>query len=101
MPKRILQGTVVSASSNKTILVSVVRKVMHPVYKKYIKKTKKYAAHDEKNISKVGQNVKIQENKPISKTKKWILINWWGSYDTNAKYIICCRQLWGKKRSVY
>ena len=91
MPKRILQGTVVSASSNKTILVSVVRKVMHPVYKKYIKKTKKYAAHDEKNISKVGQNVKIQENKPISKTKKWILINWWGSYDTNAKYIICCR----------
>ena len=91
MPKRILQGTVVSANSNKTILVSVVRKVMHPVYKKYIKKTKKYAAHDEKNISKVGQNVKIQENKPISKTKKWILINWWGSYDTNAKYIICCR----------
>ena len=75
MPKRILQGTVVSASSDKTILVSVVRKVMHPVYKKYIKKTKKYAAHDEKNICKVGQNVKIQENKPISKTKKWILIN--------------------------
>ena len=75
MPKRILQGTVVSARYNKTILVSVVRKVMHAVYKKYIKKTKKYAAHDEKNICKVGQNVKIQENKPISKTKKWILIN--------------------------
>ncbi len=75
MPKRILKGTVVSASSNKTISVSVVRKVMHPVYKKYIKKTKKYAAHDDKNICKVGQSVKIQENKPISKTKKWILIN--------------------------
>ena len=75
MPKRVLQGTVVSTSSNKTISVSVVRKVMHPVYKKYIKKTKKYAAHDEKNICKVGQNVRIQENKPISKTKKWILIN--------------------------
>ena len=75
MPKRVLQGTVVSTSSNKTISVSVVRKVMHPVYKKYIKKTKKYAAHDEKNICKIGQNVRIQENKPISKTKKWILIN--------------------------
>ena len=75
MPKRILKGTVVSASSNKTISVSVVRKVMHPVYKKYIKKTKKYAAHDDKNICKVGQSVKIQENKPISKTKKWILIS--------------------------
>ena len=75
MPKRVLQGTVVSTSSNKTISVSVVRKVMHPVYKKYIKKTKKYAAHDEKNICKVGQNVRIQENKPISKTKKWILIS--------------------------
>ena len=75
MPKRILQGTVVSNTSNKTIQVSVVRKVMHPVYKKYIKKTKRYAAHDEKNICKIGQNVKIQENKPISKTKKWILIN--------------------------
>ena len=75
MPKRILKGTVVSTNSNKTISVSVVRKVMHPVYKKYIKKTKKYAAHDEKNICKIGQNVRIQENKPISKTKKWILIN--------------------------
>ena len=74
MPKRILQGTVVSARSNKTILVSVVRKVMHPVYKKYIKRTKKYAVHDEKNESKLGEIVKIQENRPISKTKKWVLI---------------------------
>ncbi len=75
MPKRILQGIVVSAKSDKTISVSVVRKVMHPVYKKYIKKTKKYSAHDEKNTCQVGQLVKIQENKPISKTKKWILVN--------------------------
>ena len=75
MPKRILQGVVVSAKSDKTISVSVVRKVMHPVYKKYIKKTKKYAAHDEKNSCQVGQLVKIQEHKPISKTKKWILVN--------------------------
>lgn len=77
MPKRILQGTVVATKSEKTISVSVVRKVMHPVYKKYIKKTKKYAAHDEENSCSVGQIVKIQENKPISKTKRWILIKWW------------------------
>ncbi len=75
MPKRVLQGTVVSTKSDKTISVSVVRKVMHPVYKKYIKKTKKYSAHDEKNTCEIGQIVKIQENKPISKTKKWILIS--------------------------
>ena len=75
MPKRVLQGTVVSTKSDKTISVSVVRKVMHPVYKKYIKKTKKYSAHDEKNSCEIGQIVKIQENKPISKTKKWILIS--------------------------
>ena len=74
MPKRILQGTVVATNAEKTISVSVVRKVMHPVYKKYIKKTKKYAAHDEENSCSVGQIVKIQENKPISKTKRWILI---------------------------
>ncbi len=75
MPKRILQGTVVSNKSDKTISVSVVRKIMHPVYKKYIKRTKKYSAHDESNACELGQIVKIQETKPISKKKKWILIN--------------------------
>ena len=75
MPKRILQGTVISNKANKTISVLVERKIMHPVYKKYIKRTKKYAVHDEKNESKIGEIVKIQENRPISKTKKWILIN--------------------------
>lgn len=74
MPKRILQGTVISNKADKTISVLVERRIMHPVYKKYIKRTKKYAAHDEKNICKVGEIVKIQENKPISKTKKWILV---------------------------
>ena len=74
MPKRILRGIVVSDKANKTITVRVNRKVKHPVYKKYIKKTKKYAAHDEENSCSVGQIVKIQENKPISKTKRWILI---------------------------
>ncbi|MAY90029.1 MAG: 30S ribosomal protein S17 [Rickettsiales bacterium] len=75
MPKRILQGTVVSNKNDKTISVSVVRKIMHPVYKKYIKRTKKYSAHDESNACELGQIVKIQETKPISKKKKWILIN--------------------------
>ena len=75
MPKRILQGVVVSNKAEKTISVLVERKIMHPVYKKYIKRTKKYAVHDEKNICKIGEIVKIQENKPISKTKSWILVS--------------------------
>ena len=74
MPKRILQGDVISNKAEKTVSVSVVRKIMHPVYKKYIKRTKKYAVHDEKNSCKLGDIVRIQENKPISKTKKWVLI---------------------------
>ena len=74
MPKRVLQGVVISNKADKTISVLVERKIMHPVYKKYIKRTKKYAVHDEKNESKIGEIVKIQENRPISKTKKWILI---------------------------
>ena len=75
MPKRILQGVVVSNKAEKTASVLVERKIMHPVNKKYIKRTKKYAVHDEKNICKIGQIVKIQENKPISKTKCWILVD--------------------------
>ncbi len=74
MPKRILTGVVVSNKSDKTVSVSVVRKIMHPVYKKYIKRTKKYAAHDEKNSCQIGEVVKIQESRPISKSKRWILI---------------------------
>lgn len=88
MPKRILQGTVVSNKADKTISVLVERRIMHPVYKKYIKRTKKYAVHDEKNESVLGQQVKIQENKPISKTKKWILIRW--RNDSNANKFIYC-----------
>ena len=74
MPKRVLKGLVVSDKLDKTITVLVSRKVMHPVYKKYIKRSKKYSAHDEENKFKTGQLVTIQENKPISKTKKWIVI---------------------------
>ena len=75
MPKRILKGIVVSNRSDKTLTVLVSRKVMHPVYKKYIKRSKKYSVHDENNKYKTGELVTIQENKPISKTKKWVVIN--------------------------
>ena len=74
MPKRVLKGLVVSDKLDKTITVLVIRKVMHPVYKKYIKRSKKYSAHDEENKFRTGELVTIQENKPISKTKKWIVI---------------------------
>ena len=75
MPKRVLKGIVVSDKLDKTITVLVSRKVMHPVYKNILKNLKKYSAHDENNKFKNGELVSIQENKPISKTKKWIVIN--------------------------
>ena len=75
MPKRILQGVVVSDKQDKTVVVSVERQVMHPVYKKFVKKSKKYAAHDENNQFKVGDMVSIEESKPYSKTKAWTVIN--------------------------
>ena len=75
MPKRVLKGIVVSDKLDKTITVLVSRKVMHPVYKKYIKKSKKYLVHDKDTKFKNGETVNIQENIPISKTKKWIVIN--------------------------
>ncbi len=74
MPKRILQGVVVSDKQDKTVVVSVERQVMHPVYKKFIKKSKKYAAHDENNQFKVGDIVRIEESVPYSKTKAWTVI---------------------------
>ena len=67
MPKRILQGVVVSDKQDKTVTVLVERQVMHPVYKKFIKKSKKYAAHDENNQYKVGDTVRIIESVPYSK----------------------------------
>ena len=74
MPRRILEGDVVSDKTDKTITVLVERRFRHPVYKKYINRSKKYSVHDELNKFKIGQLVSIQENKPISKTKKWIVI---------------------------
>ena len=74
MPKRILQGVVVSDKQNKTIVVRVERRMMHPIYKKFIKRSKKYAAHDENNTCKIGDTVRIQECAPISKNKRWELV---------------------------
>lgn len=71
MPRRILQGEVVSDKMDKTVVVKVERRVMHPIYKKFIKRSKKYHAHDENNQCKVGDVVRIRETKPISKTKTW------------------------------
>lgn len=71
MPKRILQGTVVSDKGDKTVIVKVERRVMHPLYKKYIRRSKRYAAHDADNQVKIGDIVRIQECRPISKTKTW------------------------------
>ena len=71
MPRRILQGTVVSDKCDKTVTVLVERRVMHPIYKKFIKRTKRYHAHDEANGHKVGDLVRIRECRPLSKTKTW------------------------------
>lgn len=72
MPKRILQGIVVSDAQDKTIVVRVERRVMHPVYKKFVTRSKKYAAHDEDNKFHTGDAVQIEESRPISKRKSWI-----------------------------
>ena len=71
MPRRVLQGTVVSDKADKTIIVRVDRRVQEPLYKKYITRSKKYAAHDEQNRCKIGDIVRIRECRPISKRKCW------------------------------
>ena len=74
MPKRILSGKVVQKSGDKTVSVLVTRQTTHPIYKKIIRVSKKYLAHDADNTIAVGENVKIQETKPISKNKSWEII---------------------------
>jgi small subunit ribosomal protein S17 len=74
MPKRILQGVVVSDANDKTIVVRVERRFTHPLYKKTVRRSKKYHAHDEANAAKLGDKVRIQECPPISKNKCWTLI---------------------------
>lgn len=75
MPRRVMQGLVVSDKPDKTVVVLVERKVMHPLYKKYIKRSKKFAAHDPKNQYKTGDRVQIRECKPISKRKRFEVLN--------------------------
>ncbi|HEX2582029.1 MAG TPA: 30S ribosomal protein S17 [Dongiaceae bacterium] len=74
MPKRILQGTVVSDKNDKTVIVMVERRIMHPVYKKFIRRSKRYAAHDAANQHKVGDQVFIRECRPLSRSKRWEVI---------------------------
>lgn len=74
MPKRVLQGTVVSDKNEKTVVVRVERRFTHPVMKKTVRMSKKYKAHDEANACKVGDIVMIQESKPISKDKRWVVV---------------------------
>ena len=75
MPKRILQGVVVSDKKDKTVVVKVERRFTHPVMKKTVRRTKNYHAHDENNAAKVGDQVFIEESKPISKLKTWVLVD--------------------------
>lgn len=74
MPKRILQGVVVSDKGDKTVVVKVERRLMHPLYKKFISKSKKFSAHDAENRFKVGDRVRIQECPPVSKSKTYTVI---------------------------
>ena len=74
MPRRILEGKVVSDKQDKTVTVLVERRFMHPIYKKYLKKSKKFAAHDEANQYKEGDKVSIIECRPISKNKSWSVL---------------------------
>ena len=75
MPKRVLTGTVVSDKADKTVVVSVERRVKHPLYGKIIKRSKKYHAHDEGNAFKTGETVRIEETAPISKLKTWKVLD--------------------------
>jgi len=75
LPKRILQGVVVSDKTDKTVVVKVERRFTHPVLKKTVRRTKNYQAHDEVNQYKVGDVVSIEESKPISKTKRWVVLS--------------------------
>ena len=74
MPRRVLQGVVVSDKADKTVIVVVERRLMHPLYKKFIKRSKRYHAHDEANTAKTGDIVRIRECRPISKTKSWEIL---------------------------
>ena len=74
MPKRVLQGIVVSDKTDKTVVVKVERRFTHPLLKKTVRRTKNYHAHDEGNAFKTGDVVSIEEGKPLSKLKRWVVL---------------------------
>jgi small subunit ribosomal protein S17 len=74
MPRRVMQGVVVSDGADKTVVVRVDRRVQHPMYKKYVVRSKKFMAHDETNRFKVGDVVRIRECRPLSKRKHWEVV---------------------------
>ena len=75
MPRRVMRGTVVGDKADKTVVVRVDRRVMHPLYKKVVRRSKRYAAHDDGNKYSVGDIVQIRECAPISKRKRWIVLD--------------------------
>ena len=80
MPRHVMRGTVVGDKADKTVVVRVDRRVMHPLYKKVVRRSKRYTAHDDGNAHKVGDIVQIRECAPISKRKRWIVLG-----DTGAE----------------
>ena len=74
MPKRLLQGVVVSDKNAKTVVVEVERRYTHPLLKKTVRRSKKYHAHDENDVFKIGDLVSIEESRPISKNKRWVVV---------------------------
>jgi len=74
MPRRVMQGVVTSKSGEKTVVVNVERLMMHPIYKKTIRRSKRYHAHDESNAIEVGAKVRIEECRPLSKLKRWTVV---------------------------
>ncbi len=85
MPKRVLTGTIVSDKGDKTVVVNVERKVKHPLYGKIIRRSKKYHAHDEGNVFRLGQTVRIEECSPMSKLKTWKVVDGGGVADTGVE----------------
>jgi small subunit ribosomal protein S17 len=85
MPKRVLTGRIVSDKTDKTVVVSVERRVKHPLYGKIIKRSKKYHAHDEANEFKTGETVRIEETRPISKLKTWRVLDRLDTHATPAR----------------
>ncbi|WP_297296773.1 30S ribosomal protein S17 [uncultured Methylovirgula sp.] len=83
MPKRVLQGIVVSDKQDKTVVVKVERRFTHPLLKKTVRRSKNYHAHDEANKSKVGDTVLIEETRPISRLKRWIVVEGAAAATTN------------------